>query len=168
MIVSERSSPMNITRLTVKTISLVGAAFFAGVLAASPSACAADRDWAVAGKILTGVVAADLLFNHLPAVTSPVPAQVVETRVYREYRPSSVRIVDEPYVYGPPPRQTIIYQSCPPPPVVQYVPAPVVVYPSCPPPVVHSSISVGFGGYGDRHGHHPWAVTGSRHRSHAW
>ncbi len=40
---------------------------------------------------------------------TPAPTQVV----YREYPTSTVRIVEEPYVYCPPPRQTIAKQSPP-------------------------------------------------------
>ena len=157
--------------LTMKTGLLVGAVAFAGALGSAPQAQAADRDWAVAGKILAGVAAADILFNHLPAAVAPAPTRVV----YQEYPASTVRIVEQPYVYYPPPQQTVVYQSYAPQPVVTYVeapiyvaPSPVVVYRTYPPPV-YSSVSIGFGGsFGHGNVHHPWGGGGYSHHSRAW
>ena len=39
---------------------------FAVALIISVTSMAGQREWATAGKILTGIVAADVIFNHLP------------------------------------------------------------------------------------------------------
>lgn len=53
------------TSLRNKTVML-GAVTLMGTLLAPAPARAGHGDWSTAGKILTGVVAADVLFNHLP------------------------------------------------------------------------------------------------------
>ena len=89
-------------------------------------AAAGDREWATAGKILTGVVAGTIIANAI----QPAPAYA--------YQP--------PAYYAPPPPPPIYAQPAP---VVVYSapvcvrPAPVVVF-APPRPVI--SFSVGFGG----------------------
>ena len=84
-----------------------------------------DRGWATAGKILTGVMAADLLFNHLPARSSSSTTYVSTTTYGGGYTYSSVS-------YGAP---VPVYVA---PPPVYYAPAPVYVAPApvyyAPPP----------------------------------
>ena len=98
-------------------------AALAVVAAGTQTASAGDREWATAGKILTGVVAGAVIARAIePGYVYPAT----------------------PYYYTPPP----VYLQ--PAPVVVYrapvcvQPAPVVVY-SQPPPVVSFSIGFGFG-----------------------
>src|SRR5438128_10517959 len=103
-------------------------------------ASAGDREWATAGKILTGVVAGAVI------------ARAVEPAPVYTYQPVTY--------YAPPPPPAPVYVQ--PAPVVFYAPpvcvrpAPVVVYAAPPPPVF--SFSIGFGG-GYRH----WP-----HHRHGW
>ncbi len=60
-----------------------------------------DRNWATAGKILTGVVAVDLLANHIFA---PCRERVV-------YAPAPVVYAPAPVVYAPPP--AVVYAPVP-------------------------------------------------------
>ncbi|MBI3850615.1 MAG: hypothetical protein HY298_10150 [Verrucomicrobia bacterium] len=100
------------------------------------TASAGDREWATAGKVLTGIAAASIIANAI------------------DYRPGYYA----PTYYPPAPP---VYYA--PPPVVYASPAPVVVYPPPvyvrPAPVV--SFSFGFGGcyprhyYGGYHGGRP-------------
>lgn len=120
-------------------------------------ASAGDREWATAGKVLTGVVAGAVIANAL----EPRPA-CVYTPTYAYAPAYSYAPPPPPVIYAPAP--TVVYAPAPvvyapapvvvysPPPVV-YAPAPVVVYrPAyCPPPLL--SIHFGFGGHQHRHGH---------------
>ncbi len=94
------------------------------------TAKAGDREWAVAGRVLTGVVAGAVI------------ASAIDARA--DYSVS--------YRYGAPaycaPR-TVVYAPVPPPRVV-YVLAPVVVYRE---PVVVAPRAYVSVGYGYRHGH---------------
>ena len=109
-----------------KLMSLLAA--LAVVAAGTQTASAGDREWATAGKILTGVVAGAVIASAIE------PAYVYPTT---------------PCYYAPPP----VYVQ--PAPVVVYrapvcvQPAPVVVY--SPPPVVSFRIGFGVG----HHYYHP-------------
>ena len=82
---------------------------FAVAAAGIQTAKAGDREWAVAGKVLTGLVAASV-------ITPVVQAQPVCTTVYySEPAPCCS--------YCPPPAPRVVYA-----PPVYYAPAPVVVY----------------------------------------
>ena len=138
---------------TVPVLALATLAFAGSSLA---PAHAGDREWAVAGKVLTGVVAAGVIaeaFRPAPvAATTAVVYQAPPTVVYQ----AGPAVVYQP---APPP---------PPPPQVVYYPAPVVVAPApvyvrpvcyrpvpvCAPPVV--SVSFGFGPRFGHHHHHGW------------
>ncbi len=118
----------------------------------APSVSAGDREWATAGKILTGVVAGAGIIKAF----EPVP--VYHTTTYYA-----------PVVHAPPPAPIIVRSA---PVLVQPVPvavqrAPVIVYPQpapvyvhsvpvyvAPRPVVHFSV-----GFGRRH-HHALPVYG--------
>lgn len=116
-----------------------------------------DHGWATAGKILTGVVVADILFNHLPRATSePTTTRVVETTYV--VPASSVTYVETrvaaPRIYTPPVVYTTTY--CPPP--VVYAP----VY--CPPPVYYRPASyVGWTSYGHGSSFSIYYSSGSYH-----
>ncbi|MCX7866885.1 hypothetical protein [Limisphaera sp. VF-2] len=87
-------------------------------LAGTPRVEAGDREWATAGKILTGVIAGAALVHALqppPVVAAPAPVVCAPA-------PPPVVVVPAPVVVAPPPR------VCPPPVTVVY-PAPVVVRP---------------------------------------
>jgi hypothetical protein len=109
---------------------LTGALVIAGI----QSARAGDREWAVAGKVLTGVVVASAISHAVQ------PAPVYSAYSY-SYAPA--------YAPCPP-----AYRYCPPPPVV-YCPPPVVVYRApvyVAPPVVNFRFALGGGHRHHRHG----------------
>ncbi len=174
-----------------KTILILTAAAIA--VAGTTSAQAGDKEWATAGKVLTGVVAGTVLaktvFNQRSAPvytqttvysspayrTAPV---VVEQPVVVETAPVVVQrpvVVERQVVYQP---ATVVYKPAP----VVYQPAPVVVRHApviCPTPVVVSrpvcaprpsgfSLQIGFGGGYRSHGHpvhgyHPGRGHGHGH-----
>ena len=116
------------------------------------TAKAGDKEWATAGKILTGVVAGAVIANAVSAQSATYSAS------YCNYGTPA-------YVYSPHP----VY--CPPPPRVIVGPAPIVCAPS--PVIVYRTpvcvtpqpvVSVTFGKHYDRHdmhsGHHD---HGKRH-----
>jgi hypothetical protein len=63
---------------------------------------AGEREWATAGKILTGVVAADVLFNHVPRHQN----HVVYVQPAPVYRP--VYFQSEPRVYHIPEHYQVV------------------------------------------------------------
>jgi hypothetical protein len=94
----------------------------AGLWTAFPGAgMAGQSEWATAGKVLTGVIAAGVLFDAL----RPHPAPVV---VYQQ----------------PPP---VVYSAPPPTVVYTYSAAPQTVYVQAPPVVVVQAPSYGYPGY---------------------
>lgn len=104
----------------------------------APRAQAGDREWATAGKVLTGFIAGAAIMHAL----QPQP-----TCVYTA----------PPVVYAPAP-PPVVYAPAPPPPVVY---SPVVYAPAPPPVVVYSapvwvrpapgvSVRIGYG-YGHHH-----------------
>jgi|SRR5437867_7665931 len=90
------------------------------------TASAGDREWATAGKILTGVVAGTMLARAL----DPAPVYVYPTTYYAPPPPPAVFVQPAPVVVYRPP---VCVQS-----------APVVFY-AAPPPVL--SFSIGFGNH---------------------
>ncbi len=96
------------------------------------TASAGDREWATAGKILTGVVAGTVIARAL----EPAPTYVYPTAYYAPPPPPPVFVQPAPVV---------VYRL---PVCVQ--PVPVVVY-GAPPPVI--SFSVGFGHHHRPHPH---------------
>jgi len=134
-----------------KTLLSATAVAAVGAWSAAPVR-AGQSEWATAGKILTGVVAADILFNHVPAAIYGPPAQTV---VYTAPAPVPA------YVY--PPAPVVVYTAPPPPPVYYYgptyYPAPIVVGggryygrpPHGPGPGYHHG-----GGHGGRPGPRVW------------
>ncbi len=109
----------------MKTVSI--ATFTAIALASAtlaPSALAGDREWAVAGKVLTGVVAAGVIAHAIDSRPYVQPAPVVY-----QYPPGYVGApapVCAPapiFVSGPP----VVYYAAPAP--VWVCPSPVVIYP---------------------------------------
>ncbi len=123
------------------------------VSCASGSVQAGQGGWATAGKILTGFVAADILFNHCAPAPQPV--------VYVAPPPTPVYIAAPAPVYYAVPAAPVVYAApqpvyVVPQPVYYAAPAPAVIY--CrpmyyPAPVCRVSIGVSYGGhYGG--GHH--------------
>lgn len=98
-------------------MNIGGKKFVMSVLAAMSmvsSAFAGDREWATAGKILTGVAVVhtiDHIVNPRPEVVYVQPAPVVV----------AAPVVAQPVVVAPAPQ--VVYVQ----PVVYYYPAPVVV-----------------------------------------
>ncbi len=126
---------MKKTILTVATLALVAA----GV----QNARAGDREWAVAGKVLTGVVAASVIthalaprpvysYSYAPAYSYPPPAPQI---VYQA-PPAPVYVAPPAPVYVAPPRPVIVYRQ------------PVYVAPA---PVIGFRVGVGVG-FRHRHG----------------
>lgn len=115
------------------------------VTATGPRANAGDHEWAVAGKVLTGVMAASVISHALaPAPVHAYPPGYCAQPAY-VYAPAPV------VVYAPPPRP--VYYA--PAPVYVMPPPPVVVYrPPCvaPAPVVGFHLSFG-GGHHHRRGY---------------
>ena len=136
--------------LGLTTLAIAGASI--------QTAAAGDREWATAGKVLTGIAAASLLsraFEAPPAYTyqqrayAPSPVYVVQSAPV-------VAVASQPVYVQPAP--TVVYQQ-----PVYVQPAPVVVYQEPvyvqPAPVYRVRsyapvVSVGFGfGFGHSHGH---------------
>jgi hypothetical protein len=147
---------MNTT--TKSAIFALTAAAVAGV--GMPSAQAGDREWATAGKILTGVVAATVLAKAL----EPPPAYVHTTTYY-----AAPTVLVPPLVCAAPaPTTAVVYQQTTPvvvqPTTVIVQPTPAVVYPAPvivqsapvyivrPAPVITYRYSFG---WGRGHHHHP-------------
>ena len=124
-----------------------------------------DHGWATAGKILTGVMAADLLFNHLPAYSNSSTTYVSTTTYGGGYTYSSVSygapppvyVAPAPVYYAPPPVYVApqpVYVASPPvyyaPVPVYYAPAPVYCAPVVyrPAPVYRVNVGVSYGGHG--------------------
>jgi len=123
----------------------------AAVTAASGTRVSAgDREWAVAGKVLTGVVAASVVARALdpgpPVYVAPAPCAPVV------YAPP-------PVVYVPPAPVVVCAPApvyCPPPPVYYAPPVRVYRYPA---PVIYRPgvrVEIGWGGHGRGHGHGRW------------
>lgn len=119
------------------------------LIAGTQQSHAGDREWATAGKVLTGVIAGAVIaksFEPAPVVYQPAP-----TVVYQ----SAPVVVQQPQVVYTQPQvvytQPVVYQSAP----VIVQPAPVVVY--RPAPVYYSPVPVVTRHYS--FGHHP------RHRA---
>jgi hypothetical protein len=117
-----------ITHRTTATpfLALLAAGALLAAPALAPDARAGDSEWATAGKILTGVLAVDLLFNHLPAWRA-APRTVVHQAPMVEHRylyvsppPVPVTFVPPPVpvtmVPPPPPRQVAVAERPAPPP----------------------------------------------------
>jgi hypothetical protein len=128
--------------LTATTLALVAAANV-------QSSMAGDREWATAGKVLTGIAAASIISHALephPAVVyTPPPATVVyqtvptTTTAYVTSQPVAT-VPNAPYIPAAPTVGTqtvvvqqpqVVYQQ----PAVVYAPAPVVYAPT---PVVYA------------------------------
>lgn len=130
------------------------------LLAGAPSTQAGDREWATAGKVLTGVVAGSILLRAL----EPAPCRTVTTTYYA---PPTV-VYQQPVVVQSAPvavRPVATVQAAPvyaqpapvyvqPAPVVYVQPAPVYVQPA---PVVYYR-TVSYGPHYHRHFHprHCW------------
>ncbi len=106
------------TRITMTTLAM---ALTLG--AALPRASAGDREWAVAGKVLTGIAAATVVSRLL----DPAPCAGTTAVVYQQ---------PPVYVVTPPPAPVVLAPApgvaqapvCPPAPVAYATPAPTVVY----------------------------------------
>jgi hypothetical protein len=107
-------------------ISMLTALVMAG--ASSQRASAGDREWAVAGKVLTGVFAASVIsraFEQPPVYQAPVvyaPAPPPPTVVYLPAPPPSVVVVPSPAPVVLAPAPIVVYQQ-----PVYVQPAPVYV-----------------------------------------
>lgn len=125
-------------------------------------ATAGDREWATAGKVLTGVVAGAVIARALdpgpPVYVAPayVPAPVVYQSAPVVYQPAPVIVAAppvRPVVVVPPAPTVVVYQQ----PVyapVYYRPAPVMMHRvpvyAAPPAV---SVQFRFGSHHRGHGH---------------
>ncbi len=132
-----------------------------GLLAASvQQSHAGDREWATAGKVLTGVVAGAIIaksFEPQPvytysSATIVAPAPVVyQPAPQVVYQPAPVVVQQAPQVVYAQPAPQVFYAQ---PQVVYVQPAPVYVRPApvcyAPGPVVSFRIGVG------HHGPHRW------------
>jgi hypothetical protein len=134
---------------TLTAAALVGAT--------TQHALAGDREWATAGKILTGVVAASVIskaFEPVPVYHSTVTYAQAPTVVYTAPPPVIVQPAPAPLVVQQAPAPTVVYQQ---PVYVQPAPVYVVrapVYVARAPVYVRPprlSVHVGFG-----HRHHRW------------
>ena len=147
----------------MKNTSILAVTALAMAVGATTPARAGDREWAVAGKVLTGVVAAGVIAEAF----RPAPPAPTTAIVYQTPPPTVVYAPPPPtVVYAPAP--AVVYAPAPPPPpqVVYYYPAPapvVVAAPVCYRPAVYYpgpavSVSFGFGGHGGHggHRHHGW------------
>lgn len=95
--------------------------------ALTQTARAGDREWATAGKVLTGVIAGAAIVHALqpqptcvytapPVVYAPTPAPVVYAPA-----PPAVVYAPAPVVYAPPPPRVVVYAApvyLRPPPIV--------------------------------------------------
>jgi hypothetical protein len=117
---------------------LIAATMILGLAAATvQTAKAGDREWAVVGKVLTGVAAAAVITHAVNAEPAPV---------YYTCPPT--------YTYCPPPPRVVYVQPAPAPVVVYRAPvcvAPAPVY-VAPAPVVSFNFRVG----GGHHHHGRW------------
>jgi len=104
-----------------------------GLGAMAPRTMAGDREWAVAGKVLTGIAAASVVARIL----DPVPCAGTTAVVYQQ---------PAVYVVAPPPPIPVVVAPAPvvafapvapPAPVAYAVPSPTVVYAT--PPVVYAA-----------------------------
>ncbi|HEY1170581.1 MAG TPA: hypothetical protein VGH19_04355 [Verrucomicrobiae bacterium] len=109
------------------------------MVAGAQQSHAGDREWAVAGKVLTGVIAGAVIaksFEPAPVVYQPAPVV---------YQPAPVVVQQPTVVYAQPIVQPapVVYAPAP----VVYAPAPVIVRPAhvyhAPPPVVSYHYSFG-------------------------
>jgi hypothetical protein len=119
----------------MKTAGIV-ATTFSLMLMQTPGAQAGDKEWAAAGKILTGVVAASVLTSafcpsaHAPTVYA-TPAYASSTVVIPA---PAVRVVRQPPVVVRQPVRQVVVQRPVQQVLVQQIPPPVMVYPA---PVVY-------------------------------
>jgi hypothetical protein len=128
--------------MKMKKMMLVAAAIALGA-AQINTAKAGDREWATAGKILTGV-----------AIGTVVASAVNTHANYSVTYSAGPAYCPPPVVYAPPPRVIVAPAPvfCAPPPVVVYRPAVV-----CAPPVRYVRFDRhyhGHGHYGRHHGRH--------------
>ena len=112
-------------------------------LALHPVAQAGDREWSLAGKVLTGVAAAHVLSHIIDPGPRVYYAAPQPTVVYQyPTAPTTVAYVGPAPVapaapvYASAPTTAVVYQTAPQPqivyvaaPPVYYAPAPVVIYP---------------------------------------
>lgn len=143
----------------MKTVAVVGLTVLALAASQTDRAMAGDREWAVAGKVLTGVVAAGVIAEAF----RPAPVAATTAVVYQAPPPTVVYAAPPPtVVYAtppPPPPATVVYAPAP----VVYAPAPVVYAPApvyyvrpapvCVAPVVSVGVSFGPRFHGHYHGH---------------
>ncbi len=105
-----------------------------------PVAQAGDREWSLAGKVLTGVAAAHVLSHIIdpgPRVYyPPQPTVVYQTAPAPVVYVASAPVAPAAPAYASAPTTAVVYQTAPPPqvvyvaaPPVYYAPAPVVIYP---------------------------------------
>lgn len=125
---------MSVNERQIMKKLILGMTVLAVAAAGLQTARAGDREWAVAGKILTGLVVASAINHAIADESRCAPVYYSEPAPCRSYS------------YCPPPPR-VVYA-----PPVCYTPAPVVVYPApvhcAPAPVV-----VFRGGYGGEHRH---------------
>ncbi|MFO1487326.1 MAG: hypothetical protein U1F65_02500 [Verrucomicrobiota bacterium] len=119
---------------------ILGITILAVAAAGVQTAKAGDREWAVAGKVLTGLVIASAI-NHA------IADDHCHSTVYYQ--------APAPVVYCPPPPRVVYAPAyCPPAPRIVYAPA------YCPPPVVYRAPAC--------YEPAPVVVVRPGHRHHRW
>lgn len=115
----------------MKKMLCIGAAAVIAAASMAPPARAGDREWATAGKILTGIAAAQLLFGCATRTVTYVesapcyPAPCYVAPVTYCAPPPPPPVVVQPVYYSPPPPPVVVHRA------VYCAPAPrVVVYSS--------------------------------------
>lgn len=157
MTVQMKGNCMKKMILAITTLALAGASV--------QNAAAGDREWATAGKVLTGILAAKVVTQAFqpPPVYTYQPAPVYSYQTSAVYGPAPTVVAAAPTVAPAPvvqttvvqPAGTVVYQTAAP---VYYESAPVVVYRPAycaPAPYYYGpSVSIGFGFGGSRYGSH--------------
>ena len=140
-----------------------------------PNAQAGDREWATAGKVLTGLFAASVLSD---AISGPQYTTTSTSTFYSSpsYSQGPVVVQQPTYVHTQP---VVVHQApvvvhqptvCAPQPVVVHQPAPVVVHHHAPivrQPLISLRFGSGYRGHGHyhhgHHGHHGYGHPGRGH-----
>ena len=120
-LVRERTD-MSAKIITATTVLALGLGAFV------PGVRAGDREWAVAGKVLTGLAAASVVAR----VLDPAPCAATTAVVYQQ---PAVYVAPPPVVYAAP---VVAPAPVAPPAPVYYAPAPAPVY-YAPAPVVYAA-----------------------------
>ena len=143
----------SLRKVIMKRWIAVGVLSAVALTSVIPAVEAGQREWATAGKVLTGVVAGSLLVRALEpapqAVYQAPPPQVVYQQPV---------VIQQPQVVAPPPQ--VVYVQAPAPQTVYVAAPPQVVYYAAPPvvylpaPVCYAPRPRVIVGFGHGYGHH--------------